>query len=194
MEEEKKEINEISVDNPVGKSVENPVETPEEGGHIKQTKTQLLMEILRFLVVGGTATIADYFVFWLLDGLLLPLIPLEAGWWTTTALVIATAFGFVTGMLVNWALSVSFVFKAVRNKEEATSKKSFMIYIVICLIGLGLTQLGVLLLSKIIPEFSLFGFTGILGTSWAKWVAKVITTCVVLVWNYLGRKIFIFKS
>lgn len=165
-----------------------------DGEHIKQTKMQLLMEIFRFLLVGGTATVADYFVFWLFDGLLLPLIPLSGGVWITTALIIATAFGFVTGMLVNWFLSVSFVFKAVRDKKQATSKKSFLIYIVICLIGFALTQLGVLLLSWIIPNFSLFGYTGILGTSWSKWIAKVITTCVVLVWNYLGRKIFIFKS
>ena len=168
--------------------------TPVPQERIKQTKTQLLLEILRFLVVGGTATVADYLVFWLLDGLLLPLLPIDGGWWGITALIIATAFGFATGMLVNWVLSVSFVFQAVRDKKQATSKKSFMIYVVICLIGFGLTQIGVLCLSYVIPEFSLFGFTGILGTSWGKWIAKIITTCVVLVWNYLGRKFFIFKS
>ena len=183
MDEEKKE--ETSVETQ---------ETPVQEEHIKQTKKQLFMEILRFLVVGGTATVADYFVFWLFDGLLFPLIPLNGTAWEIVALVIATALGFVTGMLANWVLSVKFVFKAVRDKKQATSKKSFMIYIVICLIGFGLTQLGVILLSKAIPEFSIFGFTGILGTSWSEWIAKGITTCVVLVWNYLGRKIFIFKS
>jgi hypothetical protein len=41
---------------------------------------------------------------------------------------------------------------------------------------------------------SLFGSADFFGTTWSKWAAKIIMTCIVLVWNYLGRKIFIFKS
>ena len=45
--------------------------------HVKQTKKQLFWEIFRFLLVGGTATVADYFVFWLFDGLLFSALPLS---------------------------------------------------------------------------------------------------------------------
>ena len=40
-----------------------------------QTKEQLFWEVFRFLLVGGTATVADYLVFWLFDGWILPLLP-----------------------------------------------------------------------------------------------------------------------
>ena len=160
---------------------------------LKQTKKELFWEIFRFLLVGGTATLVDYFVFWIFDGLLFPLIS-DAAWWTTVSLILATAFGFCAGLIVNWLLSVSFVFKQVKNKEEATSKKSFVIFTVIGVIGLLITEIGILALVAILPEFSLFGTSALLGTSWAKWLAKVIMTCIVLVWNYVGRKLFVFKS
>ncbi len=159
----------------------------------KQTKKQLFWEIFRFLLVGGTATVVDYFVFWLFDGLLLPLIS-SAAKWQTLFLIISTALGFCVGLIVNWVLSVSFVFKQVKNEEEARSKKSFLLFTIIGVIGLLLTEVGVVLLVAIFPEFSLFGVTEIFSTTWAKWLAKVIMTCIVLVWNYVGRKIFVFKS
>lgn len=160
---------------------------------LKQTKKELFWEIFRFLLVGGTATIVDYFVFWIFDGVLFPLIT-DAAWWTTVSLILSTALGFCVGLVVNWLLSISFVFRQVKNKEEATSNKSFMIFTIIGVIGLAITEVGILLLVAILPEFSLFGSTALLGTSWAKWLAKVIMTCIVLVWNYVGRKLFVFKS
>ncbi len=161
--------------------------------HIQQTKKQLIFEILRFLIVGGTATLVDYFVFWIFDGVLFPLIS-TATWWSTVSLIVATALGFCVGLVVNWLLSVSFVFKQVKNKEEASSKKSFAIFTIIGVIGLAITEVGMLLLVAILPEFSLFGTTELLGTTWATWFAKIVMTCIVLVWNYIGRKLFIFKS
>ena len=44
--------------------------------------------------------------------------------------------------MVNWILSVKFVFRAVKNTEEAHSKKGFLVFTVIGLIGLGITELG----------------------------------------------------
>ena len=158
----------------------------------KQTKKQLFWEIFRFLLVGGTATLVDYFVFWIFDGLLFPLFMPES--WHLVSLVLATALGFCVGLAVNWILSVTFVFKHVKDEQEAKSKKSFTLFTIIGVIGLAITELGILLLVAIFPEITLFGTTALFGTAWEKWVAKVIMTCIVLVWNYLGRKIFIFKS
>ncbi len=158
----------------------------------KQTKKQLIWEIFRFLIVGGTATVVDYAVFWLLDGVLFPLFG-NAAWWSTLSLLLATALGFCVGLVVNWILSVKFVFLQVRDKEQAASKKSFALFTLIGVIGLAITELGVLLLVAIFPTFSLFGTTALWGTDWEKWLSRVIMTCVVLVWNYVGRKLFVFK-
>ena len=159
----------------------------------KQTKKELFWEIFRFLLVGGTATVVDYFVFWIFDGLLFPLLS-SSGWWQTLSLILATALGFCAGLTVNWILSVKFVFRQVKNKEEVRTKKSFTIFTVIGIIGLLITEVGVVALVALIPEFPLFGVTALFGTTWAKWLAKMIMTCIVLVWNYVGRKIFVFKS
>ncbi len=145
------------------------------------------------MLVGGTATLVDYSVFWLLDGVLLPLIGSSKGW-AIASLIIATALGFCVGLVVNWLLSVRFVFLQVKDKEEARSKKSFMIFTIIGVIGLLITEIGVILLVTILPEFSLFGSVTFLGTTWAKWLSRVVMTCIVLMWNYVGRKIFVFKS
>lgn len=157
-----------------------------------QTKKELFWEIVRFLLVGGTATVVDYAVFYLFRQWLLPAGLIEGGTWNVVSLIIATAFGFCAGLLVNWILSVKFVFRAVKNKEEAHSKRGFAVFTIIGVIGLGITELGVVLLVHIVPEITLFGMTGFL-LPWNEWLAKIVMTCIVLVFNYVGRKIFVFK-
>ena len=158
-----------------------------------QTKKQLFWEICRFLIVGGTATVADYAVFYVFRQWLLPARLISGGTWDILSLIIATALGFLVGLVLNWILSVKFVFREVKNKEEAASKKSFLIFAVIGVMGLALTELGIVLLVHIFPEITLFGVTEFL-LPWKEWLAKAIMTCIVLVFNYVGRKIFIFKS
>ena len=155
----------------------------------KQTKKDLFWEIFRFLLVGGTATVVDYAVTYFFFHFLLP--TSLVGYFLATT--ISVLFGFTVGLIVNWILSIHFVFRAVRDKDEATSKKSFLIFTIIGLIGLGITWVGMLLV-KIVPAFSLFGGAEFLGEEWRWWFMKCVMTCIVLVWNYIGRKIFVFKS
>ena len=159
-----------------------------------QTKKQLFWEIFRFLLVGGTATLVDYLVFYVFRQWILPPTLCQNGGWDVWSLGIATALGFCVGLLVNWVLSVTFVFRQVENKQEASSGKSFLIFALIGAIGLGITELGVLLLVAVLPEVVLFGDVAFLGVAWSEWISKIVMTCIVLVWNYFGRKIFIFKA
>lgn len=156
---------------------------------IKQSKKQLFGEIIRFLIVGGTATVFDYAVAYVFYQWLLP--PELVG--QTWSLIISTALGFCVGLIINWLLSISFVFKQVTDKKTTTSGKSFAVFAVIGVIGLGLTELGMHFGINLLPEMQLFGSTLFLGTEWKWWICKVITTCIVLIWNYLGRKLFVFK-
>ena len=156
---------------------------------IKQTKKELFWEVFRFLLVGGLATVADYVVAYLFRVYLLPSTLVGETW----SLIISTAIGFCVGLIINWFLSLAFVFKAIRNKKEASSKKSFFIYLAICAIGLALSLLGMQFV-QVIPNFPLFGTTTFLKEGWDWWMMKCIMTLIVLVWNYLGRKLFVFKS
>ncbi len=161
---------------------------------MKQTKKQLFWEIVRFLLVGGTATLVDYIVFWFFDGLLFPLLPTQSTLAQTVYLVLATALGFGVGLVVNWILSVRVVFLAVKDGEKARSKKAFALFTGIGLVGLLLTEIGVVLLVAILPEITIFGSTAFFNTAWKKWIAKGIMTGIVLAWNYVGRKLLIFRS
>ena len=161
---------------------------------MKQTKKQIFWEIVRFLLVGGASTIVDYIIFYIFRQWILPVRLIDGRVWDIVSLILATAVGFVAGLMVSWMLSVRFVFQEVSDKKEAHSKKSFMLFALIGFVGLLMTELGVVVLVQVLPMFTLFGVTNFLGMPWKEWLAKLIMTWLVIVWNYLGRKFFIFKS
>lgn len=160
----------------------------------RQTRKQILLEIIRFLIVGVIATACDYATFCLFDAVVFPLIPMHGAPWQTIFLCVSTALGFTVGLVVNWALSVRFVFLSVREKQEMRSGKKFTLFSVIALVGLALTEIGVLVLVKLLPQITLFGTRTLFGTEWKKWLAKCIITSIVLVWNYLARKFLVFRA
>ena len=141
---------------------------------VKQTKKQLFWEIFRFLLVGGTATIVDYAAAYVFYHWLLP--PSLIG--QTPSLIVSTAVGFCFGLTVNWLLSITFVFKQVTDEKASRSKKSFVVFTIIGLIGLALTELGMHL--------------GVIFLKMDLILTKIVVAAVVLVWNYCGRKIFVF--
>lgn len=155
---------------------------------MKQTKKQLFWEIFRFLLVGGTATLVDWLISYLFYTWLLP--PTLIG--EVASLLLSTVLGFTVGLFVNWILSVNFVFQQVENKEQVKTKKSFLTFTVIGIIGLVINSLGMLLV-PLFPTLMFFGSPTFLGTEWAWWIMKTLMTAIVLVWNYIGRKLFIFK-
>lgn len=85
------------------------------------------------------------------------------------------------------------MFRNVKDKEKSRSKASFLLFATIGVIGLGITELGMYLGVKLLPEITLFSSATFLGTEWKWWIMKVSMTCLVLVWNYIGRKLFVFK-
>ena len=133
---------------------------------------QLFFEFVRYLLVGGTAFLVDTGVLALFYDVLLP----ELGGFS---LYIATAIGFIAGLIVNYILSLVFVFKSARGTQVGRSVGAFLIFAVIGIIGLGLTELG------------MYIGTEKLGLHYL--LVKFVVTGIVLMWNYLGRKILIFK-
>ncbi len=154
----------------------------------KQTKRELFWEIFRFLLVGGTATVVDWAVAYLFQAWLLPPALVGEG----ISLFLSTALGFCVGLVVNWLLSVSFVFRKVRDENSVKTPKAFLTFTLIGAIGLGISILGMQTV-PFIPEFSIFGSPVFLGLAWSWWLMKGLTTGIALVWNYVGRKLFIFK-
>lgn len=147
----------------------------------KNNKKQLLAEIGRFLLVGGIATIVDYVLFYLFNLVVLKSLN------SSLNLVISTFIGFTAGLIVNWVFSATFVYRY--NKK--TTKRQFLLYLLLCLAGLGLTELGMILAS---PTYDKLYLDIIVKFDFWKLFFKCFMTVVVLVLNYLGRKFLIFKK
>lgn len=131
----------------------------------------LVLEFLRYVVVGGIAFLADF-------GALVgsqELFFKQFAWGVYAAAVI----GFVVGLAVNYFLSLIYVFTSPKDCGKGRSVGAFLVFGIVGLVGLGLTELGMWL--------------GIECLGWNYMVVKIFTTGAVLMWNYLGRKLLIFR-
>ena len=133
---------------------------------------QLLFEFLRYAVVGGIAFVADFGTLVAAQELYLKSFP--------SGVYIATVLGFVVGLAVNYALSLLFVFTSEKDRGKGRSFGAFLVFGVVGLLGLGWTELGMWL--------------GIELLHLNYMLVKVFVTGAVLLWNYLGRKILIFRG
>ncbi|MBQ4269773.1 MAG: GtrA family protein [Clostridia bacterium] len=160
----------------------------------QQTKKQLILEILRFLLVGALATVADYLTFYLLRNFALGsyLVPTKA--FDVFSLIVSTALGFGVGLLVNWFLSVRFVFAAAKAQSKERLKSAFWKFTLVALIGLAITELGMHLFVFALPEIKIGAMKEFLNLPLQEWLAKIVMTAIVLVWNYLGRKLWVFRN
>ncbi|OPZ37550.1 MAG: GtrA-like protein [Tenericutes bacterium ADurb.BinA155] len=165
----------------------------------EQTKKNIWLEILRFIVVGGGATIIDFVCEW---GIL-ALIGNKMGETSAWPQVIAVTVGFLVSTIFNYLLSLVWVFQNVKDEKKAHSK-SYMVYFVILSaiglgIGIGLQALGQWIcqanFSININEVKFSNiFSQAAGPFWAFVIVFVLKTCVTLVYNYLSRKLILFRA
>lgn len=171
------------------------------------------MEILRFLVVGIIATIFDLLTKLIVNTIIGDsLNSLNDGNFTKTFL--GYLAGFIVGVIINYLLSTFWVFKNVKDVKKSKTFKGIMLFFLFSLLGflIGLTityGLGYLIsLGGIdILDFKLFsGESSFFSAEFWQYFASCLTdgafwlyifvfcfqTIVVLVWNYVTRKKFIY--
>jgi putative flippase GtrA len=94
-----------------------------------QKNKNIWLEILRFVIVGGGATLIDFVCEWAIIAINANR-SLSSGWTQT----IAVTVGFLVSTVFNYLLSLIWVFKNVKDEKKARSK-SYMLYFVIALCG-----------------------------------------------------------
>ena len=139
---------------------------------IKNDLIVIAGEFVRYCLVGGIAFVVDFSLLTSTQEFLLKEIP--------CGVYIATATGFIGGLIVNYALSLKFVFVQAKDAHSGRSASAFMVFVVIGAIGLALTECGMWVGVSLLKLHYLF--------------VKVVVTGIVLLWNYGGRKILIFNT
>ncbi len=101
-----------------------------------------------------------------------------------------SALGFTISVIVNYILSFKFVFE---RKEDMNRKAEFVIFIILSIIGLGLNQLIIWICVG--PVYgNVAWLQRLLNYNLAYTAAKVVATAIVMVYNFVTRKIFLEKK
>ena len=151
----------------------------------------IIYEFLRYVVVGGIAFLVDFGSLYLSQEFIFHNNPI--------GIYPSTAIGFILGLIVNYTLSLKFVFTQKKDQGKGRDTKSFAIFAIIGIIGLGLTELGMYIgcdLLKTQLDNSLTYISNSIGYNLVQHgylLVKCFVTAVVLLWNYAGRKIIIFR-
>lgn len=153
-----------------------------------EDKPSVIKEFLRYVLVGGIAFVVDFGVFWIFRDLIF------GGKDSTAIIIVSTTAGFIAGIIVNYLLSMKIVFTTDKQQQQGRNLGALITFAVVGLVGLGLTNL-----------LQWLGESKLLATDFGVKIdelffnqGKLIVRCfvsgVVLVWNYVGRKIFVFKD
>ena len=122
----------------------------------------LLIQIFKFGIVGVIATLIDFiFLYLFRDVCKLPLI-------------LSNTLSFSISVIYNYLASMTFVFDVDKNKDK---KKTFILFIIFSVIGLGINNIFVDLLTNKLDIYYM--------------LSKVIATIVVMIFNFITRKKFL---
>ncbi len=138
------------------------------------------IQFFRFCFVGGAATIVDMATGVLFRNILPSDFILNLQLFTLSLDAVSGAFGFVAGLVTNYLISISWIFK----RNDINRAKEFIIFAIIGIIGLFINTGVMEILVKIIAKESNVLFI----------VKKIIATLVTMIWNFAGRKLILYRT
>ena len=131
----------------------------------KEKTDNWFIQLFRYCFVGGFAFLVDY-------GLLALLTEVFGLHYLVSATI-----SFIAGLLVNYILSKSWIFKKSSLDNEWVE---FLVFSIIGVIGLGLNTL------------LLYLFTDHCHIHYL--ISKLLTAAIVLLWNFGARKVILFNK
>lgn len=131
-------------------------------------KRNILGQFLRYFVTGGLAFVVDFGVF------SLALYCFEIHY------LVSNLIGLMAGNVVNYLLSLGWVFCAEKRKMEKHRLLEITIFVIISLVGMGLNEFLMLVMVGYAELNEMF--------------SKIVSAGVVLVYNFLARKFILFTK
>ena len=129
----------------------------------KDPTDDIFVQLFRYIFVGGTAFIVDFFFLYFFSE------------FCGIYYLISAVLSFIISVFVNYIMSTKWVF----NQDNIENKVlEFNLFILISTIGLGFT------------EILLYFFTDIVGLYYL--ISKVISAIIVLFWNFLARRVMFY--
>ncbi len=124
---------------------------------------QLLKQIIRFGIVGVIAFLIDYSLLYVFTEFI------------HIHYLISSVMSFTISLIFNYIASIYWVFD-VKKKQ---TYKEVIIFVVLSVIGLGINQLVMYVMTDLWKIYYM--------------LSKLVATAIVMVWNFITRKIFIEK-
>ena len=122
-------------------------------------------QLFRYVIVGGIAFLVDYGQLFALTEYL------------HFHYLLSATISFIAGLIVNYAISTRWIF---RHSKLDNRLMEFIIYSLIGVIGLLINNIILYLLTDFFHIHYM--------------LSKLITAAIVMGWNFIGRKIILFKS
>lgn len=124
-----------------------------------------IYQFIRYCCSGALAFLVDFSLLWLLTDVL------------HLHYLISTTVGYSIGLVITYILSIIWIFDERRMDSRSAE---FFIFVLIGLVGLGLTQLFMWIFSHLVlgEEFYLF--------------SKLLTTVIVSIFTFIAKKVILF--
>lgn len=163
----------------------------------EEKRKKLIGQILKFGVVGGLSFVIDFVIY----TIVLKTLRWEYGY------MVAGVAGFCISLIFNYFASMAFVFE---RKDNADKRVEFIIFCVLSVIGLGLNSLILWLCVDVLYgkvewvariNDGIFDWMqahgiGVIKTAaeLAALFAKIVATAIVMVYNFISRKMTLEKK
>ena len=133
-------------------------------GKIKEfLRRKLFKQLFRFGIVGGLAFLIDSGVLFVLTE------------YFNVYYLISSVISFIVSLIFNYILSILWVFD-VKKKQTI---KEIGLFVILSVIGLGINQVVMYVGADILHIYYM--------------ICKIVSTFIVMVYNFITRKIFIEK-
>lgn len=126
--------------------------------------SNIIVQIVRYLLSGGVAFVVDFCLMILLSE------------WAKIPGALAATISFAVGLVITYLLSVKWIFDKRRFSHPFYE---FLTFAIIGAVGLLITY-G--LMSLLVNSMSVYYI-----------YAKIITTFIVTIWNFMAKKVILFR-